>query len=533
MRVCSREIFSRSVAEPPTLDTTRLSGHRSWQSRPRADRLLSVILSSAAAARSQPPSMATAEEGEGGEPPGLGRGRCPRFRRSEATRDMAGGGGAGGKEDGGTEPLLLSVLALPATALPAVVSRLEAAVPRKARSYLPRNVPSAWWSLRIPFIQPLPPAGDPANEEEGRRFPRPQRVQVAPSLDPGTADKPPKRLKRCLHCKAVETPQRRSGPMGRGTLCNACGVWYSKNGTLPEHLPVSSPIVDSPLENPIWEPEVPGAIYLVRKSATERMPPRTEAAPAPRPGTSCLHCGSSEPPLWIEGSMGRREVCTACGMRYKKGRLLPECRPAECSVTDSRQESPVINSPPESPIWEPEAPPSVHLPRKPSKKKKRRRSRSEAPSAPWPANKGKRCQHCGSSETPQWREGPKGRATLCNACGVRYRQGRLLPEYRPMASPTFVPTKHANSHRKVLQLHRTRQSNDEHPSPLPADSVTNLPPIRDELPTTSTAGLASEDPTDAPGYTDNPINVPSSLDSLLLDGPSAPLIVESEDFAIS
>ena len=80
--------------------------------------------------------------------------------------------------------------------------------------------------------------------------------------------------------------------MGRGILCNAYGVCYSKTEPLLEHHPVASPIVDSPLENPIWEPEVPGAIYLVRKSATERMPPRTEAAPAPRPGTSCLHCES-------------------------------------------------------------------------------------------------------------------------------------------------------------------------------------------------------------------------------------------------
>lgn len=102
-----------------------------------------------------------------------------------------------------------------------------------------------------------------------------------------------------------------------------------------------------------------------------------------------------------------------------------------------------------------------------------------------------------------------------------------------MASPTFVPSKHANSHRKVLQLHRTRQSNDEHPSPLPADRVANLSPILDDLPTTSTAGLASENPADTLGYTDNPINAPSSLDSLLFDGPSAPLIVESEDFVIS
>lgn len=45
--------------------------------------------------------------------------------------------------------------------------------------------------------------------------------------------------------------------------------------------------------------------------------------------------------------------------------------------------------------------------------------------------------------------GPK---TLCNACGVRYKSGRLFPEYRPAASPTFVPALHSNSHKKVLEM---------------------------------------------------------------------------------
>ena len=49
--------------------------------------------------------------------------------------------------------------------------------------------------------------------------------------------------------------------------------------------------------------------------------------------------------------------------------------------------------------------------------------------------------------------GPK---TLCNACGVRYKSGRLVPEYRPAASPTFMSTKHSNSHRKVLELRRQK-----------------------------------------------------------------------------
>ncbi|KAL0460708.1 UNVERIFIED_CONTAM: GATA transcription factor 11 [Sesamum latifolium] len=64
----------------------------------------------------------------------------------------------------------------------------------------------------------------------------------------------------------------------------------------------------------------------------------------------------------------------------------------------------------------------------------------------------KKCTHCEVTTTPQWREGPLGPKTLCNACGVRYRSGRLFPEYRPAASPTFVPSLHSNSHKKVIEM---------------------------------------------------------------------------------
>ncbi|XP_022870331.1 GATA transcription factor 4-like [Olea europaea var. sylvestris] len=73
------------------------------------------------------------------------------------------------------------------------------------------------------------------------------------------------------------------------------------------------------------------------------------------------------------------------------------------------------------------------------------------------AEKGRRCTHCSSEKTPQWRTGPMGPKTLCNACGVRYKSGRLVPEYRPAASPTFVLTQHSNSHRKVLELRRQKE----------------------------------------------------------------------------
>ncbi|TVU48397.1 hypothetical protein EJB05_08033, partial [Eragrostis curvula] len=93
----------------------------------------------------------------------------------------------------------------------------------------------------------------------------------------------------------------------------------------------------------------------------------------------------------------------------------------------------------------------------------RRRRRVTAPWSvppllPPPAPSGgaprRRCSHCASEETPQWRQGPDGPSTLCNACGVRYKSGRLFPEYRPINSPTFSPLLHSNSHRRVLEMRR-------------------------------------------------------------------------------
>ncbi|XP_006651006.1 GATA transcription factor 12-like [Oryza brachyantha] len=39
---------------------------------------------------------------------------------------------------------------------------------------------------------------------------------------------------------------------------------------------------------------------------------------------------------------------------------------------------------------------------------------------------GKTCGHCNTTETPQWRTGPEGPGTFCNACGLRYRLNNLL-----------------------------------------------------------------------------------------------------------
>ncbi|PSS17950.1 GATA transcription factor [Actinidia chinensis var. chinensis] len=75
---------------------------------------------------------------------------------------------------------------------------------------------------------------------------------------------------------------------------------------------------------------------------------------------------------------------------------------------------------------------------------------------------GRKCLHCASEKTPQWRTGPMGPKTLCNACGVRFKSGRLVPEYRPAASPTFVSARHSNSHRKVLEMRRQKEIQRQH-----------------------------------------------------------------------
>jgi hypothetical protein len=115
--------------------------------------------------------------------------------------------------------------------------------------------------------------------------------------------------------------------------------------------------------------------------------------------------------------------------------------------------------------------PAKKPPSKPSKKKDAAPAPQAQPSSASAVQsgvsaasaEGRRCLHCETDKTPQWRTGPMGPKTLCNACGVRYKSGRLVPEYRPAASPTFMMSKHSNSHRKVLELRRQKEVQHQPP----------------------------------------------------------------------
>lgn len=106
-----------------------------------------------------------------------------------------------------------------------------------------------------------------------------------------------------------------------------------------------------------------------------------------------------------------------------------------------------------------ESPPIKRIPRPAgAEQKKKKKIKITSPVDPDethqnpPVQSVRKCMHCEITKTPQWRAGPMGPKTLCNACGVRFKSGRLFPEYRPAASPTYVPSLHSNSHKKVVEM---------------------------------------------------------------------------------
>ncbi|KAG6727815.1 hypothetical protein I3842_02G143500 [Carya illinoinensis] len=161
------------------------------------------------------------------------------------------------------------------------------------------------------------------------------------------------------------------------------------------------------------KPQTPEA-----SSSSETLPPRT--APFFQPETPLPGKARS-----------KRSRAPPCDWST---RLLHLANPSELDTPN--QKPPSLDSPPPKTT--------------PSKKERNKQDDSDFYS-------GRKCLHCASEKTPQWRTGPMGPKTLCNACGVRYKSGRLVPEYRPAASPTFISAKHSNSHRKVLELRRQKE----------------------------------------------------------------------------
>uniref|UniRef100_A0A0D9Y1A8 GATA-type domain-containing protein n=1 Tax=Leersia perrieri TaxID=77586 RepID=A0A0D9Y1A8_9ORYZ len=149
-----------------------------------------------------------------------------------------------------------------------------------------------------------------------------------------------------------------------------------------------------------------------------------------QPVITCSYCLSSQTPQWWKGPEG--PTCNACRLRIEAGNGITTIGKKRYGQAIDREQD-------------------MGNQRDRKKTKKAVYMNDELP----PEEPVKRCTHCMSYKTPQWRTGPLGPKTLCNACGVRFKSGRLLPEYRPANSPTYVSDIHSNSHKKVMQLRQS------------------------------------------------------------------------------
>ncbi|CAN6353000.1 unnamed protein product [Urochloa humidicola] len=414
--------------------------------------------------------------------PGSGLSRIP--QPQPAPSGMADGRDGGGAETRvpAREGSLASVFpAMALLLLSAVVSGWDADVTRKRRDPRARAQAPSWWAFRRPIV-PSPPA------------------------------------KSCDDCGTTQTGQWRSGPMGPGTLCNTCGArrWaHGQRWGVPRRrrrTATATTVSDQPSPPSSQENRPDGQIYeqgsaSPAPSRVTSPPPATQSLPAPAtlmaagseqlpPPPSEIPASQSTPPDSTHGNQivrnkpGKRKFPspTTAGSELQLT-PLPEIPASPQSPPSNRSDvgkqkvrrKPVKQSSP-SPATagtdsiEQSAPPEMIPLSENSLPLKKRKNKAAAE---------RQCVHCGTSETPQWRwsarKGPEGRRILCNACGVRNMQGRLLPEYRPLASPTFDRESHATLHRKVLKLRRQRRDHNQHhqpPAPVaPVDDSQDVDPM--------------------------------------------------------
>lgn len=304
----------------------------------------------------------------------------------------------------------------------------ELLVPVKTRTKIPRRSTISRWHM----LSPLSSFKKVSNSKCKKKI---KKLSQLPNESKLSEDCYHQHMpsQRCVHCQAVKTPQWRDGPMGPKTLCNACGVRYQCGRLLPEYHPIKSQSRKTKKFSCSQ-----GKAKKVKQSTEIKVDSThqlQEDITNPPPCKIYTQCNTKENPQGNEGPVSPSTLCIACGVRYRSGRLLPETHLIASQDPGRKGRMNTRNK---------------------EKKKKELPGLSNDSELAGVASRrhgqAKVCAHCQVTKTPQWREGPMGWKTLCNACGVRYRMGRLLPEYRPAASPTFVPSLHSNLHKKVIQM---------------------------------------------------------------------------------
>ncbi|XP_020266808.1 GATA transcription factor 12-like, partial [Asparagus officinalis] len=191
--------------------------------------------------------------------------------------------------------------------------------------------------------------------------------------------------RKCLHCATDKTPQWRTGPMGPKTLCNACGVRYKSGREEYDELAelewLSNFVEESFSSEDLLKLQLISGVKagsnLVSGSNSSSSETRSISIPSSAGNLTAQNPSSFLPEASIVPGKARSKRSRAAPNNWSSRLLVLSASP-----TDS--DSILLN--------------------------------------PNPSD-GRKCLHCATDKTPQWRTGPMGPKTLCNACGVRYKSG--------------------------------------------------------------------------------------------------------------
>ncbi|KAI9299356.1 GATA zinc finger-domain-containing protein [Cunninghamella echinulata] len=89
---------------------------------------------------------------------------------------------------------------------------------------------------------------------------------------------------------------------------------------------------------------------------------------------------------------------------------------------------------------------------------------------------GQRCHSCHTTETPEWRRGPDGARTLCNACGLHYskllRKESLSTSSQKLITSTAAPPSHSITQQSITTLPPSATISTNHTIPISTTTST-------------------------------------------------------------
>ncbi|CAO3639776.1 unnamed protein product [Cunninghamella echinulata] len=93
---------------------------------------------------------------------------------------------------------------------------------------------------------------------------------------------------------------------------------------------------------------------------------------------------------------------------------------------------------------------------------------------------GQRCHSCHTTETPEWRRGPDGARTLCNACGLHYskllRKESISASSQKLITSTAAPHSHSISQQSITTLPPSATMPTNHTIPISTTTTTSAIP---------------------------------------------------------